>query len=126
MALKDFEDNRASNYRSSTLLTPSEMQSLKSTRKRAQQELKELSRASKGTKQMKEYPTSQDQESIVTPASAMYNGKEIPNNPGVVQLLVFGTSIKIFNLQEPKCRCRQYNAPACLLACLEINRRALL
>ena len=85
MAFKDFEDNRASNYRNSTLLTPSEMQSLKSTRKRAQQELKELSRASKGTKQMKDYPTSQSPVSIVTPAPTMYNGKEIPNNPGIVQ-----------------------------------------
>ena len=85
MALKDFEDNRASNYRNSTLLTPSEMQSLKSTRKRAQQELKELSRASKGTKQMKEYPTSQSQESIVTPAPAMYNGKDIHHRVDFVQ-----------------------------------------
>ncbi len=85
MALKDFEDNRASNYRNSTLLTPSEMQSLKSTRKRAQQELKELSLASKGTNQMKDYPTLQSPESIVTPAPTKYNGKEIPNNPGVVQ-----------------------------------------
>lgn len=74
MELKEYHDNMASTFRNSTLLTPSEMQTLKSTRQKIQQELKELSRTYKGTKLAKEYSISQDQESILTPAQAMYNG----------------------------------------------------
>lgn len=40
MELKEYHDNMASTFRNSTLLTPSEMQTLKSTRQKVQQELK--------------------------------------------------------------------------------------